>query len=391
MVLRPRRPAPDQVEGDVRDHVLLAADQLAAADLDQDGAGVQAVPGGGGFGVAEEAGVDAGVAEGEGFAVDPDLAVLEGAYEVVGGVHEREQVAAVLPAHEVGDGDERLQGAVAGSRALTGERGIDPYGAVLHGGDGVGHAQGEVVVSVDAQLGGRVEDVAIRAEAVADAVHREAAAGVGDVDAVRAEALHQLGLAGEFGGLGHVGHHQEPGDVHAQFAGGGDVLGGDVGLGAVGGDAHRADPEGVGLLEVVQRADAGEQECGGHGLVGGARDRLDPLPVGVGADAVVDAGAGQSVAVGDLDGGDPGGVQGGGDGTGLLDGVAVPHGVHAVAQGDVLDVQRGRGGFLARPGGGGVVGAHRVAPSVERCAAMRSAVRSAAEVMMSRFPAYAGR
>ena len=39
-----------------------------------------------------------------------------------------------------------------------------------------------------------VEDVAVGADPVADAVHRQPAAGVGDVDAVGAVGLHQLGL-----------------------------------------------------------------------------------------------------------------------------------------------------------------------------------------------------
>src|SRR4051812_48333040 len=81
------------------------------ARLDEDAAGVEAVAGGGGLGVAQEAGVDARVAEAQRLAVDADFAVLQGPYEVVGGVHQRKQVAAVLPAHQVGDGDERLQGA----------------------------------------------------------------------------------------------------------------------------------------------------------------------------------------------------------------------------------------------------------------------------------------
>lgn len=42
------------------------------------------------------------------------------------------------------------------------------------------------------------------------------------------------------------------------------ALGGDVGLGAVGGDADRADAEGVGLPQVAQGADAGQEQRGGH-------------------------------------------------------------------------------------------------------------------------------
>ncbi len=111
-----------------------------------------------------------------------------------------------------------------------------------------------------------------------------------------------------------------------------------------------------GRSSVVSRAFV--MTCGGG---------LDPRGVRGRAVAVVDAGAGQAVAVGDLDGVDPGRVERGGDPGDLAGGVAVGDGVHAVAQGHVLDVEA----------------VHRVT--------IRSAVRSAAEVMMSRFPAYSGR
>ena len=48
-----------EVEGDVDDHVLLAADELAPADLEQDRAHVDAVALRRGLGVAQEARVDA--------------------------------------------------------------------------------------------------------------------------------------------------------------------------------------------------------------------------------------------------------------------------------------------------------------------------------------------
>ena len=118
--------------------------------------------------------VDAGVAEGEGFAVDLDGAVLQRPDEVVGGVLQGEQVAAVLPAVEVGDGDERLDRAVAGTGAVPGEGGVDAGDAFLDGDDGVGDRQGEVLVGVDADLGAGVEDVAVGTHPLADAVHRSA-------------------------------------------------------------------------------------------------------------------------------------------------------------------------------------------------------------------------
>jgi hypothetical protein len=94
---------------------------------------------------------------------------------------------------------------------------------------------------------------------------------------VRAVRLHQRRLPGQVGRRGHVAHHQEPGDVHPQLAGGRDVLRGDVGLGAVGGDTDRADTERERVLEVRDRADARQQERGQPGPGEGGRDRLDPL------------------------------------------------------------------------------------------------------------------
>lgn len=226
-------------------------------------------------------------------------------------------------------------------------------------------------MGVDADLGLRVEHVPVGADPVADAVHGEPTAGVGDVDAVRAVGLHHPGLLGEGPRGRHVGHHQEAGHVHAQLACGGDVLGRHVRLRAVRGDAHRADPEGVGALELGDGADAGQQERGEDGVLDGVRGGFDPLPVGVAAGAVVEAAAGQAVAVGDLDRVHAGPVEGGGDLRHELGGDAVPDGVHAVPEGDVLDVE---------PAG------HSVTSEVVRWA-MRSATRRAAEVMMSRLPA----
>ncbi len=76
----------------------------------------------------------------------------------------------------------------------------------------------------------------------------------------------------------------------------------------------------------------------------------------------------------DLDGVDAGVVERGDDPGDVLRGDPVAYGVHAVAQRDVLDEDRS---------------AHGQFPAFE--AAIRSAICSAAEVMMSRLPAYAGR
>ncbi len=58
----------------------------------------------------------------------------------------------------------------------------------------VGHAHGQVVVAVEAQFGFRLERIAHRGQAGFDRVGQQVAGRVGDVDAVGAVALHQLGL-----------------------------------------------------------------------------------------------------------------------------------------------------------------------------------------------------
>ncbi len=247
----------------------------------------------------------------------------------------------MLPALQRRNRDERLDGAVAGAGALAGQRRVYPGDALLDGHHGVCHREREVLVRVDAQLGGRVEDVAVGAHPLADAIHGQPAAGVGDVDAVGAVGLHQQGLLRELLGRGEVAHHQEPGDVHPQVAGGRDVLGGDVRLRAVRCDADRTNAQAVGVLELLDGPDPREQQRGEPcpGQVGGRR--LDPLPVGVGAGAVVQAAAGEAVAVGHLDGIDAGRIEGSDDPPHVLGRDAVPDRMHAVAQGDVLDEEPG--------------------------------------------------
>src|SRR5262249_24881648 len=115
----------EPVQGDVDQHVLLAAYQLPAAGLAEQLEDVDVVVGGDILGVPEEARVDARVAERQGLAIDLDGAVLQWPHQVVGGVLEGEDRAAGLPAEAVGDGDEGLDRRVAGAGAVAGERGVD--------------------------------------------------------------------------------------------------------------------------------------------------------------------------------------------------------------------------------------------------------------------------
>ena len=92
------------------------------------------------------------------------------------------------------------------------------------------------------------------------------------------------------------------------------------------------------------------------------------------ADAIVEARPRQSVAVRDFDRVHTGLIKGPSDLGRLLDGVLVTDGMHAVPQGDVLNVEFR---FVVHAG----------APCDTSRSESRSPVARAAEVMMSRLPA----
>ena len=140
------------VERDVDDHVLLAAHHAALPELRQDVARIDAVDLGRVLGVAQEARIDAGVAERQALAIDPHRPVLQRPHEVVGDVHQNVQVAAGLDPHAVEHGDQHLDRRVAGARAHAGERGVDAHRAGFDAGDGVGDAQRQIVVGMDADF-----------------------------------------------------------------------------------------------------------------------------------------------------------------------------------------------------------------------------------------------
>src|SRR5690554_576272 len=365
-----------KIQRHVHNHVFLATHHAAFAQFNQNIHGLQAVFLRRHFRMTQEAGVHTGVAQGQGFSVNPYRTVLQRAHNVVGSVHQGVQVGTMVPAQFVEGSNTHFQRRVAGPGTHAGEAGVDAVTAFFHRHDGVGHTQGQVVVGVDAGLGLRFQHVFEGAEPVPDVVHVHGTAGVDHVQAGGAVVFHQLRLFGEtLWGL-HVAHHQEADGVHAQLSGVFNVLFGDVRFGAVGGHAHDAGTGLVGVVQVFHGADAGQQQGGDPGVFDHVGHGFDPFQVGVGPEAVVEAGALQAVAVGDFDGIHPGLVQGPGDVLDVPDAVLVANGVADVAQGDVGDVE-----FFA-----GVKG-HGQAPPLIRDSAMRSAVPRAAEVMMSRLPA----
>ena len=193
-----------------------------------------------------------------------------------------------------------------------------------------------MVVAVEALLGFGFERVAHGLQAGLHVTGQHVAGRVGDVDAVGAVALHQLGLLHQTLGAVHVGHHQEADGVHVELARVGDVLLAHVGLGAVRRHADGVHAQAVRHLQVVDGADAGQQQGRDLGLLHQRDHGAQVLLVGVGREAVVDAGAAQAVAVGHLDQRHTGGIQAAGDALHLVERHQVALGVHPVAQGHVV-------------------------------------------------------
>jgi hypothetical protein len=134
-----------------------------------------------------------------------------------------------------------------------------------------------------------------------------------------------------------VRHHQEADGIHAQLARQGDVLFGHVGFGAVRGDANGAHAEIVRHAQVIDGTDAGQQQRGHLGALHQRNHRAEIFLVGMRGKAVVDRRAAEAIAVGDFDQRHAGFVQSAGDGAHLVERHLVALGMHAVAQGHVMN------------------------------------------------------
>lgn len=105
-----------------------------------------------------------------------------------------------------------------------GRAGIDPHRAVLHRDDRIGDAERKVVVGMDTALGFGLQHAVIGLQPRGIFVHVHRTATVGDIDALGAIAFHQQRLARQGFRAGHMAHHQEARNVHAQVAGGLNML-----------------------------------------------------------------------------------------------------------------------------------------------------------------------
>jgi hypothetical protein len=204
---------------------------------------------------------------------------------------------------------------------------------------------------------------------------QQPAGGVDDVHALAAGVDHDPGLRGQRVGVGAVREHQEADGFQTEVAGHPEMLDRHVGLRAVGRDPHDRGAGVARLVQVGHGADAGQEQDGDPGVARHVDRRGHQVDlVGV-REAVVERRAGEAVAVSDLDDGHAGLVQRARHGPYLIDRELVGYRVAAVAQGGVGD-PNGRG-------------AHR-ATAPWRCV-ISSPTRTAAAVMMSRFPAHGGR
>ena len=162
-------------------------------------------------------------------------------------------------------------------------------------------------------------------------MRQQRSGGVDYVNAVRAIGLHELCLACEFSRRGHVRHHEKSGHIHSHRARSLYVLLGDIGLGAMCGDTYGARPSLVGFVKVFDCPDSRNQENRNLCALDCCRYGRDPFQIRVGADSIVETGAGQTVAVSDLDRVDTRCVQSPRYGANLLERISVPYGVHAIA------------------------------------------------------------
>jgi hypothetical protein len=149
------------------------------------------------------------------------------------------------------------------------------------------------------------------------------------------------------------------------------MLPGDIRLGAMRRDTNRPDAHSVRTAQIADRPDARQKQRRNGCRFDNLADGFDPCPVGAGAEAIVEARSGKPVAMRNLDGVHPCIVQRAGNGAHMVERISMADRMHAVAQRHVLNVEL----------------AGRLHAATCHFSAIASAVRSAADVMMSRFPA----
>src|SRR6266478_5479393 len=133
-------------------------------------------------------------------------------------------------------------------------------------------------------------------------------------------------------------HHEEPGDVQTELSRMLHMLAGDIGFRTMGGNPHRPGSGVHSAIQIVYRPDARYQQNGYLGSANGLRHRANPLHVGVRADSIIETRSREPVAMGNLDSVHTGIVERFGYLRHLLDRIAMPDGMHPIAQSYILNI-----------------------------------------------------
>src|SRR3546814_1600459 len=81
--------------------------------------------------------------------IDLNRSVLQRSNEIVGRVHQREQVAAVRPALAIGNSDERFDRRVARARPHASKARVDSHRTRFDGNERVGNSKRKVMMRMD--------------------------------------------------------------------------------------------------------------------------------------------------------------------------------------------------------------------------------------------------
>ena len=304
------------------------------------------------------------------------------AHNIFGCIGDGEEVDTGLDADLVADTDEGLDRGVAGAGTEPTGTTVDLLGSRTNCRNGIGDAQAQVLVAVEADLSVVAEFLNQRLDAIGYLLEYQRAGRVDHVHTLATRVGHDASLLGQLLRRNRVSHHEESDCFESTLTREAEVLDGYVGLGAVSCDT--ADGRTVVLRDddVVLDAQSGQHQEGDLRVCRGLDGSFDEFLLGSLREAVVEGGSAETVAVSDLDDRHSGSVEGTDDGSYFVDGELMTLVVGAVAQRCVGDAD-----VPAR------IEMNHVAHAftLRSFWAISSPTLVAAAVMMSRLPAYGGR
>ena len=281
----------------IDDHVFLATDVAEFADALQDFVRRHAIALLRLLRVQQEGRVDARISLRDRGAIHPRHARQHRTDHVVSRGHDPIHVDVGADTQPLEGRGDHLSRCVARSRAESAQRSVDLLRPVLGCQHRVRHSQREVLVTVEADLGLRADLVVQRLDAGLRLTQDQRSRRVDDVYALRSGIDHDARLLGKLCGIDAVREHEEADGLHPEFTCRGEVLERGVRLGAVGRDPRDRRTALVGVLEVVDGSDAGQQKHSNTStfrLLDRAADESELVGAG---EPVVEARAAETVAV----------------------------------------------------------------------------------------------